>query len=94
MTALNMITVVIIMLLIFAIGSYLCHEHRRRRESELDAARERQEIRHLAEDAMSSAASCAAVIDKIAAKPQVSPPRRRLQAIRNERTGEAAWRWD
>lgn len=90
MTALTMITVLIIMLLIFAIGSYLRFEHRRRRESELDAARERQEIRHLAQDAMSSAASCAAVIDKMG---PIGHKRPTLHAVR-ETTGRTTWQWE
>lgn len=92
MTALNMITLLIIILSIFVIGIWLCHVDRSRRASELDAALERAEIRHLAEDAWSTAASNAAVIDRLDAQPP--PPRRRMYAIRNERTGDATWHFE
>lgn len=91
MTALNMITLLIIILLILAIGSYLCHEHRRQRASELDAALERAEIRRVAEDAMSSAASNAAVIDKMGS---AGHKRRTLHAVRDHNAGTSTWRFE
>ncbi len=81
MPGLHMLSLLIIIIMIYAVGHWHYRECQRRRIWEDEAVQDRWEIREVAEVAASEAASCAAVIDKIGTtEPQ---PNRRLWAVRD-----------
>lgn len=96
MTALTVIFLAITTAMTCGMSGWLYREHRSRRASEQDAALDRAEIRLLAETTASDVASCVAVIDRLGAMPTTTmlPPRRRLYAIRDDKTGISQWQWE
>lgn len=93
MTGLHTLYLLIVIGMIYGIGCWLYYECRRRRAYEADAIKDRQQIRAVAESAASEAASCAAVIDKLDT-PRPRQTGRRLQAVRDERSGVSTWNWE
>lgn len=95
MTAFIMTVFLVIFVMIYALGHWHWKECRRHRRAEaaaeLDrevATADRAEIREVAEAAEAEAAACAAVIDRI------GRPRRRLHAVRDNKTGVSTWDWN
>lgn len=91
MIELSALMPVINFVLICVLGSWLYWERRRRRMVEDGYTQDIDELHVVADKAASEAASCATVLDRYGACNHAS--RRRLHAVRNERTGTSSWHW-
>lgn len=91
MIHLNLIFPLMACVMIAALGGWIAYERHQRRHALKIAEREREKIRTIAEDAVSKATSCVAVIELIDLAPQQL--QRRLQVVRDDQNGISRWEW-